>query len=50
MAPAGPNRYGGAPLANGPIVGHEAPIIPSDYDRAFTYAVVFSLFLSLSLY
>jgi len=37
MAPAGPNRYGGAPIAAGPIVGTDAPIVGSDYDRAFTH-------------
>jgi len=38
MAPVGPNRYGGAPIMNGPIVNNDAPIVPSDYDRAFTHA------------
>lgn len=38
-APAGPNRYGGAPLVGAPIVNPgSAPIVASDYDRAFTHA------------
>lgn len=38
-APAGPARYGGAPLAAGPVVNPAvAPIVASDYDRAFTHA------------
>jgi len=35
--PAGPARYGGAPIAAGPIVSTSAPIVGSDYDRAFTH-------------
>jgi len=35
--PAGPARYGGAPIAPGPIVSTSAPIVGSDYDRAFTH-------------